>query len=100
MMAELELDHGAALVELSRLLTDGDEQHRRHQARTPALAPAAAGQAFADRGVAIAAMLERLHTLGRERIDAVRTTAAAAHRQVVVFRDVDLDFAGSLRVRA
>lgn len=99
-MAELELDHGAALAELSALLTDGDEQHRRHQARTPALAPTAAGRAFVDRGAAIAAMLERLHTVGRERIDAVRTTAEAAHRQVGVFRDADLDFADSLRGQA
>lgn len=95
-MSEIVLDHAAALRELSRMVTDGAEQRRVHQARTPELAASAAGRDFGDRGAAIAQMLQRLHAVGRQRIDAVTATADAARAQVRVFRETDTDFAATL----
>lgn len=88
-MSELFLDHAGALHSLNRLVADGEEQLARHTSTSPALPAAAAGRDFADRGAAIAAMLQRLHATGTERIDAVRATARAAAAQVRVLRDVD-----------
>ncbi|AJK68050.1 hypothetical protein [Corynebacterium marinum] len=85
-MSELFLDHAGALHSLNRLVADGEEQLARHTSTSPAL-PAAA---------AIAAMLQRLHATGTERIDAVRATARAAAAQVRVLRDVDEHLADEL----
>lgn len=95
-MSELFLDHAGALQSLSRLVTDGEEQLARHTSTSPALPAAAAGRGFADRGAAIAAMLQRLHDTGTERLHAVRATAAAAASQVRVLRDVDGHLAANL----
>ncbi len=94
-MSEIVLDHAAAVRELARVIADGDEQLRAHQSRMPELAASAAGRDFADRGAAIGQMLQRLHSVGRQRIDAVLSTAEAAAAQVRVFRDVDESLADS-----
>jgi hypothetical protein len=96
-MSVFFLDHAEALDALNRLAADGEEQHTRHLSTSPALPAAAAGRDFTGRGAAIAAMLQRIHDTGTERIDAVRTTAAAAAAQVRVLRDVDTQLAADLR---
>ncbi|AJE32265.1 hypothetical protein B842_02060 [Corynebacterium humireducens NBRC 106098 = DSM 45392] len=96
-MSGIHLDHGAALQALSRLLLDGEEQHRRHLSTRPALPVAALGRDFAAHGAQIAAMLHRVHDTGRERIDALRTTAESAAAQVRVFGDIDKHLGAHLR---
>ena len=96
-MSGIHLDHGAALQALSRLLLDGEEQRRRHLLTRPTLPATACGRDFAAQGARIAAMLHRVHDTGRERIDALRTTAEAAVAQVRVFGDVDKHLGADLR---
>lgn len=96
-MSGIHLDHATALQALSRLLLDGEEQHRRHLSTRPALPVAAVGRDFAAQGTQIAAMLQRVHDTGRERIDALRTTAEAAAAQVRVYGDVDKHLEVELR---
>lgn len=96
-MSGFFLDHAGALDALQRLVADGEEQHTRHLSTRPVLPATAAGRDFTDRGAAIAAMLQRVHDTGTERIDAVRTTADAAVAQVRVLRDVDTQLAAELR---
>lgn len=95
-MSGLFLDHAGALETLHRLAADGEEQLARHSSTSPALPASAAGRDFADRGAAVAAMLQRLHDTGAERIDAVRATADAAAGQVRVLGDVDKQMATDL----
>lgn len=95
-MSGLFLDHAGALEALQSLASDGEEQLARHTSVSPSLPATAAGRDFADRGAAIAAMLQRLHDTGTERIDAVLTTADAAAGQVQALRDVDKQLADDL----
>ncbi|QGU03787.1 hypothetical protein [Corynebacterium comes] len=95
-MSELFLDHTGALQALNHLVADGEEQLARHISTSPALPATTAGRDFTDRGTAIAALLQRLHDVGAERIDAVRATAEAAASQVRVLRDVDKQLAADL----
>ncbi|RNE48849.1 hypothetical protein [Corynebacterium alimapuense] len=96
-MSGISLDHTAALAALEALAVEGKQQHQRHTAATPALLTSAVGRDFAAQGKAIAEMLERVHSRGRECIEAVQTTTQAAAEQVQVFRGVDVDFAEQLR---
>lgn len=95
-MSEIVLDHAEAARELTRMVTDGDEQRRVHRSRAPELEPGAAGRDFTDRGEAIARMLRHLHGIGGRRLDVVVATADAARKQVQAFRETDGDFADSL----
>ncbi|AKK07929.1 hypothetical protein HCH15_05070 [Corynebacterium testudinoris] len=88
-MSGIHLDLHEALAVLARLQADGEDQHRRHVATSPSFPIAAAGRDFADRGQAIAHMLQRVHNAGTLRIDAVRATADAGVAQVQVYGGVD-----------
>lgn len=95
-MSGIHLDHGAALQALTRLLADNEEQLNRHHSTRPSLPPAALGRDFTAHGQRIAALLQRVHELGAERIDALRTTADAAAQQVRVYGGVDKQLAERL----
>ena len=96
-MSGIHLEHRAALQALAHLLADGAEQRHRHLSTRPSLPVAALGRDFAAQGARIAELLLRVHEVGTERIDALRTTADAAAAQVRVFGDVDKQLSTDLR---
>ncbi|MDO5513206.1 hypothetical protein [Corynebacterium sp.] len=81
---------------MARMRTEAEQQQLRQLGTRPGFPVAAAGRAFADRGAAIAAMLQNVHDAGATRIENLRAVTDAAAEQMRVYGDVDKHFGGEL----